>query len=710
MNEVGTEVIEKTTAQPSDQSTAKQPEVEKVAAQVQHTTREENPKNALTQLANRNKVKPEISDSIESEEARRAREVLGKIVQGVKDWKPFEEEHDIKLDDDLEHLVEEGDMYSLLRLKSENYREIEMHTTYSYRDRSYRSSKTTEIGKKTELAERDSEIKSDLRNSLQRRVRIKAAILRVVKMKNSDYREDDIYTYIDEKNEKRQNMWFGDISRQELLESAIDLALSVDANIPNSLELCKIAESLGIGESILKFLVGSREDFFLKLVTKVLDEPFKELPNYIKGFMARNINSAKLIDLASALSEEKVSTQQLFKSLTENLSNGELPGIFPERLKEFLILGENPNIARYVRSGVFEMEGLLKRIVSRKDFMGYAKTFDLIIGRGDDAKLCFEYARLSDSLSRGRFTWDEFPEIQGEIPGLPDHLQWRNMSIASRRRFLSDGGTKTDDQIREMDKIEPKNFSEKGRLILIRAILTEVISKSKNSRVKQNADKRNRELVGMDGEVLKTGDLLHGTDIGHFTAILSSGDRSGEFLGFVSINDATPLGADYSQVLQTDVDGSFTYDDEKAETRLSIQELRNRYKENPFGAIYGASIAAQYGARPRESFTSHDAKSSEDTGISLIFNRQRNDVFLRGMEYSGQMRSHHILIPVGLPSTEITGVIVNENATETLDKAKQNIVDNGFFIPIYGLDGKLLFTLIHYDQMRNSQAELTSAV
>src|SRR3990170_2600212 len=71
---------------------------------------------------------------------------------------------------------------------------------------------------------------------------------------------------------------------------------------------------------------------------------------------------------------------------------------------------------------------------------------------------------------------------------------------------------------------------------------------------------------------------------------------------------------------------------------------------------------------------------------------------------------HHILIPVGLPSTEITGVIVNENATETLDKAKQNIVDNGFFIPIYGLDGKLLFTLIHYDQMRNSQAELTSAV
>ena len=507
MNEVGTEVIEKTTAQPSDQSTAKQPEVEKVAAQVQHTTREENPKNALTQLANRNKVKPEISDSIESEEARRAREVLGKIVQGVKDWKPFEEEHDIKLDDDLEHLVEEGDMYSLLRLKSENYREIEMHTTYSYRDRSYRSSKTTEIGKKTELAERDSEIKSDLRNSLQRRVRIKAAILRVVKMKNSDYREDDIYTYIDEKNEKRQNMWFGDISRQELLESAIDLALSVDANIPNSLELCKIAESLGIGESILKFLVGSREDFFLKLVTKVLDEPFKELPNYIKGFMARNINSAKLIDLASALSEEKVSTQQLFKSLTENLSNGELPGIFPERLKEFLILGENPNIARYVRSGVFEMEGLLKRIVSRKDFMGYAKTFDLIIGRGDDAKLCFEYARLSDSLSRGRFTWDEFPEIQGEIPGLPDHLQWRNMSIASRRRFLSDGGTKTDDQIREMDKIEPKNFSEKGRLILIRAILTEVISKSKNSRVKQNADnaiKANTLAAKSNENVLKS--------------------------------------------------------------------------------------------------------------------------------------------------------------------------------------------------------------
>lgn len=183
------------------------------------------------------------------------------------------------------------------------------------------------------------------------------------------------------------------------------------------------------------------------------------------------------------------------------------------------------------------------------------------------------------------------------------------------------------------------------------------------------------------------------------SAILNGGDRAGEFLGFDNAQDMTPIGADFSQVLPTDVDGTFQY---KEKTPLNSEFLRELYGENKFRGTYFASIAHQYRARGEGAFTSQDATSRSETKITLIFGRSREDAFLKGAEYRGHMREQHMLVPVGLPSTEVSGLIVNGAAIETIKQAKDRIVDSGFYIPIYNLDGGLIFTPEEYDQMKQS--------
>ena len=70
----------------------------------------------------------------------------------------------------------------------------------------------------------------------------------------------------------------------------------------------------------------------------------------------------------------------------------------------------------------------------------------------------------------------------------------------------------------------------------------------------------------------------------------------------------------------------------------------------------------------------------------------REDAFLKGTENQGHMRQHHTLVYVGLPATEISGIVISRESTETLEKAKAEIVKNCFYIPVYDLDGQLMFT------------------
>lgn len=247
------------------------------------------------------------------------------------------------------------------------------------------------------------------------------------------------------------------------------------------------------------------------------------------------------------------------------------------------------------------------------------------------------------------------------------------------------------------------NLSPEQKLQFVHDTLRRVINDSQDEQKRDDADQRNRALMGNSEQSsmpLVRGTLLHGTSVESLGAIFKSGDRAGEFFGFDQPQDATPFCADFSEVITSGAQVS------EIQKRMLEQNdrtvLAQLEKTTDFARIYYESISASYGAKPNiERGQAWDRKT--DAGVTLIIDRTRSDAFLKGTEHEGDMggrAAKHTLLLVGIPSTEISGLIVNSQTPEVLEKAKAEIVKNGFFIPIYNVDGSILFTPDQYDTMR----------
>ena len=496
---------------------------------------------------------------------------------------------------------------------------------------------------------------------------------------------------------------FSDRSREELLRHGVNLAQIVDREQPQANERAKMAVELGVDPSELSFLHAhgsNREEFLEKLITGSLSVPLSEQPEYFRRFLARELHDFIHLDrLATTFPIEKIPTGEFFRVLGERLS---VDSVIAERaqarVREIQILGDAPSMATRLRADA-RIELLVRKIGQSADWQRLGKKFDAIVARGDEFGLAWEFLSLNPRGRSGLQLKDQINEIPGKVAGLPENLQWANLSREQRKRLLVSWAQ--DEETLSAGSLNVEDLSPLGEAFVTKAVLREVIGQSQDSESKSKADARNREIAASGKATLRTGDLMHGTDVKNLAAILTGGDRASEFLGLDQKNDFTPLAADFSEVLETETSGEFKYS-EKA-TFLPAEEQRRIFQENPFKAIYLGSIAVQYGAREKGMHTSQDAVSSPETGITLIFDRQRPDAFLRGLEYRGHMREHHALVFVGLPATEISGII-NGRAEATIAKAKSEIVANGFYIPLYNLDGEVIFRPEEYDAMRSIRA------
>lgn len=495
---------------------------------------------------------------------------------------------------------------------------------------------------------------------------------------------------------KYQREWFEQKSRGELLASAYYLANFMDKTEGGNDNLQNVAVELGVDAESLGAAFDERSaDFYGKAITGDLKIPLDQYPDYFKRLLAISVDRRRLADYAQDFPMEKIATSEYFRRLGDFFASDAIVSeTASEKIKAFKMLGNSQTIASKIREGHFDYETLIQKIVKLDDWEKVGARFERIALNGDEEDFLWETSRVE--AGRGvdyKLSVVTLPDVAVNVPGISDRLQWRNLNRADRLRLSS--------QDPNSEVLNTSALTDVGKAILTKAVLGEVLRRSKDVYSKGESDARNRALAS-EVASLKTGDLLHGTDVKFLEGILYGGDRAGEFLGFDQKDDMTPFFADFSQVLDTEESGEFAYTDKETQSRLDSEFLRNTFAESQFRAIYYGSIASQYGAREEASFTSRDAKSSQDTGVTIIFDRQRTDAFLRGTEAQGHMRAHHALVFVGLPSTEISGLIINGNAVETFEKTKQGIVKNGFYIPIYDLDGNLMFSPEQFDLLKTS--------
>jgi len=491
-----------------------------------------------------------------------------------------------------------------------------------------------------------------------------------------------------------------EIGRQELVAAFYYLSKAIDLKEPGN----HIAESsvqsisadideLGL---IFDYSLEYPKNFFQKLITEKLDTPLERQPEYLLKALAEKLKTFPSGAFARIFPENY--QEALSKSAEILSSEPRTKELMKETIKEHKILSSNEFLTQALQENNFNIQRLIWKLRSLENPEPTTAKFEKILKNNDESALIWEYYRLEGEEQERRFfsmtPADYLPYFGTGIPGLPENLQWGNMRTANKARFS---------EVRDFDndsKIRVDHLTPEGRAILLKSIVKSVVEHSQNTDYKRQAEERNRAISEKGKAQLHAGDLLHGTNINYLNAILHGGDRAGEFLGFDEKYDATPTGADFSMVLPEDESGEFIY---RESVSLNADRLKEAYKENPFYAIYSASIAAQYGAREEGGFTSQDADSTANTGVTLIFGRDRDDAFLKGMEYRGHMREHHVLIPVGLPSTEVTGLIVNEKALNTLDQAKTSVIEHGFYVPIYGIKGELLFTYDDYIKMKENK-------
>lgn len=85
----------------------------------------------------------------------------------------------------------------------------------------------------------------------------------------------------------------------------------------------------------------------------------------------------------------------------------------------------------------------------------------------------------------------------------------------------------------------------------------------------------------------------------------------------------------------------------------------------------------------------------------LIFRRSSSD-WERGVDHlaegNGFIDPRHAIMFVGIPSTEISAIILADSVS--LEGTKKAVIENGSYVPIYDLSGRILFTEGEYDVVK----------
>lgn len=215
----------------------------------------------------------------------------------------------------------------------------------------------------------------------------------------------------------------------------------------------------------------------------------------------------------------------------------------------------------------------------------------------------------------------------------------------------------------ELDYVPFTELNGVYKRLVFRDLLKRSIETSRNEEQKTRADQRNR-ILSSEGFSILDGTYIHGSSVDVIESVLLNGNLPQEALGEGARTDSYPFQTDFSCLTQ-----------EFISSQPNIEEVFNK------------SISGNYGS----------SRTLGRDGQIFYMYRRTSDTYEGGKRYGPSDR--HTLILGGMPATEISGITLR-NADATLETVKKAILENGFYIPVYDLNGSLLFTPEDFDSLR----------
>lgn len=226
-------------------------------------------------------------------------------------------------------------------------------------------------------------------------------------------------------------------------------------------------------------------------------------------------------------------------------------------------------------------------------------------------------------------------------------------------------GEYTDEDVAAITEVPFAQLRGEYKKILFAHLLAETVEGSRSLDNKSAADARNRRSRG--SLVLEPGMYIHGSAITLLDSVLLNGNLPKEALGEGAGIDSYPFHTDFSRLTASHI---------KANKTIESAITNTITGRGNYGARGSLGIEGQ---------------------IMYVYNRDAAS-YQAGNEYSAGGREDHALVLGGMPATEVSGIILR-NPDVTLSQARQSIVENGFYIPLYDMQGNLLFASEEYDSI-----------
>lgn len=209
----------------------------------------------------------------------------------------------------------------------------------------------------------------------------------------------------------------------------------------------------------------------------------------------------------------------------------------------------------------------------------------------------------------------------------------------------------------QIDTVPFNEINGVYKKLIFRDYLRKSLETSRSEIAKEFASERNREFTTGIFE-FKPEMYIHGGMLNVIDYVLSRGNLPKEALGENAGTDSFPFQVDFSRI---------------------TTELLEQYGES-ITDIVDHTLSKKYG-----------------DGIYYVYDRAHTD-WEPGRAVYGYGEKHALMLG-GVPSTEVSGILLRYPEKQ-FEATKNAVLDNGMFIPIYGFDGKLLFSPEEYDQQR----------
>lgn len=238
------------------------------------------------------------------------------------------------------------------------------------------------------------------------------------------------------------------------------------------------------------------------------------------------------------------------------------------------------------------------------------------------------------------------------------------MSTEEKRFYLGLGEELTVQEVEHLTQdgsIDFGNLPDSLKSTIFAHRLMETVVLSRDTGYKREASGRNQEIAETSAW-WHSGDLVHATsDPSNLRLILQNGALCGEAIGLSAQRDSYPMNLD------------------TVEVQAEISQL----------ATHGEKLAALY----NQSYGQ----------ICLVFRRDEESLHA-GEEFNGGMNEHHKLVLGGLPSSEVSAILLRDQPSgELIESVKQAVVDNGQYIPVVDSAGRLILSYEEYQKLREDK-------